>query len=103
MPLAGRRPAAARDRRGGCGGWIDPSGVDTDNETPDPHLRSPDFRDGRQYPEIRYKSDGLRRGMPRTGLSTVYSLSGAEDSYSCIRQCPSSSSSTSSDAAYNGL
>jgi polyisoprenoid-binding protein YceI len=40
---------------------IDPTGVDTDDETRDEHLRSGDFLDALRYPEIRYKSDGLRR------------------------------------------
>ena len=40
---------------------IDPMGVDTAEEMRDEHLRSPDFLDALRYPEIRYKSDGLRR------------------------------------------
>jgi polyisoprenoid-binding protein YceI len=40
---------------------IDPTGVDTAEEMRDEHLRSPDFLDVLRYPEIRYKSDGLRR------------------------------------------
>jgi polyisoprenoid-binding protein YceI len=40
---------------------IDPTGIDTDDETRDEHLRSPDFLDVLRYPELRYKSDGLRR------------------------------------------
>ncbi|OLT10501.1 hypothetical protein BJF78_28775 [Pseudonocardia sp. CNS-139] len=40
---------------------IDPDGVETDDETRDGHLRSPDFLDVARFPEIRYKSDGLRR------------------------------------------
>lgn len=43
---------------------IDPSGVDTDDGTRDEHLRSADFLDALRYPEIRYKSDGLRRLDP---------------------------------------
>jgi polyisoprenoid-binding protein YceI len=40
---------------------IDPTGVDTADEMRDEHLRSGDFLDALRYPEIRYKSDGLRR------------------------------------------
>jgi polyisoprenoid-binding protein YceI len=40
---------------------IDPNAVQTDDEDRDGHLRSPDFLDVAMYPEIRYKSDGLRR------------------------------------------
>jgi polyisoprenoid-binding protein YceI len=40
---------------------IDPTAVETDDETRDDHLRSPDFLDVLRHPEIRYKSDGLRR------------------------------------------
>lgn len=40
---------------------IDPSTVATDDPTRDEHLRSPDFLDVLRYPEIRYKSEGLRR------------------------------------------
>jgi len=40
---------------------IDPDAVLTDDETRDGHLRSPDFLDVGAYPEIRYKSDGLRK------------------------------------------
>ena len=40
---------------------IDPTTVDSDDDTRDEHLRSPDFLDVLRYPEIRYKSDGLRR------------------------------------------
>ena len=40
---------------------IDPTAVDTDDEMRDEHLRSPDFLDVLRFPEIRYKSDGLRR------------------------------------------
>ena len=40
---------------------IDPAAVETDDETRDEHLRSPDFLDVLRHPEIRYKSEGLRR------------------------------------------
>ncbi len=40
---------------------IDPGAVDTDDSTRDEHLRSADFLDVFNHPEIRYKSDGLRR------------------------------------------
>lgn len=40
---------------------MDPDGVDTDSPDRDAHLRSPDFLDVARFPEIRYKSDGLRR------------------------------------------
>jgi polyisoprenoid-binding protein YceI len=40
---------------------IDPDSVQSDDETRDAHLRGPDFLDAVAYPEIRYKSDGLRR------------------------------------------
>jgi polyisoprenoid-binding protein YceI len=43
---------------------IDPSTVHTDDDTRDEHLRSADFLDAQTYPEIRYKSDGLRRVDP---------------------------------------
>jgi polyisoprenoid-binding protein YceI len=43
---------------------IDPTVVDTDDDMRDQHLRSPDFLDVLRYPEIRYKSDGLRRVDP---------------------------------------
>jgi polyisoprenoid-binding protein YceI len=43
---------------------IDPSAVHTDDDTRDEHLRSADFLDAQTYPEIRYKSDGLRRVDP---------------------------------------
>ncbi|MFC4944855.1 YceI family protein [Pseudonocardia sp. GCM10023141] len=40
---------------------IDPSAVATDDAMRDEHLRSADFLDVLAYPEIRYKSEGLRR------------------------------------------
>jgi polyisoprenoid-binding protein YceI len=40
---------------------IDPTGVDSDDADRDEHLRAPDFLDVARHPEIRYKSDGLRR------------------------------------------
>lgn len=40
---------------------LDPAAVDTDDSTRDEHLRSPDFLDVLRHPEIRYKSEGLRR------------------------------------------
>lgn len=40
---------------------IDPSSVDSDDETRDAHLRAPDFLDVDRHPEISYKSDGLAR------------------------------------------
>jgi polyisoprenoid-binding protein YceI len=40
---------------------IDPSGIHTDDADRDAHLRSADFLDVERYPEIRYKSEGLRR------------------------------------------
>lgn len=40
---------------------IDPACVDSGDDTRDEHLRSGDFLDVLRFPEIRYKSDGLRR------------------------------------------
>ncbi|GAA5116258.1 YceI family protein [Pseudonocardia adelaidensis] len=40
---------------------IDPAGLDSDEPDRDAHLRSTDFLDVVRYPEIRYKSEGLRR------------------------------------------
>ena len=40
---------------------IDPAGLDSDEPDRDAHLRSADFLDVDRYPEIRYKSEGLRR------------------------------------------
>lgn len=40
---------------------IDASSVDTASDERDAHLRSPDFLDVLAFPEIRYKSEGLRR------------------------------------------
>ena len=40
---------------------IDPAGVDSADPDRDTHLRSPDFLDVLRFPEIRYKSEGLRR------------------------------------------
>lgn len=40
---------------------IDPTTVATDDPTRDEHLRSADFLDVLRFPEIRYKSEGLRR------------------------------------------
>lgn len=40
---------------------IDAGGVDSDEPTRDEHLRGPDFLDAVRFPEIRYKSEGLRR------------------------------------------
>lgn len=40
---------------------MDPAAVDSDEPDRDTHLRSADFLDVMRYPEIRYKSDGLRR------------------------------------------
>ncbi|MBW0103165.1 YceI family protein [Pseudonocardia sp. KRD291] len=59
---------------------IDPSSVDSDDETRDEHLRTPDFLDVAAYPEIGYKSDGLTRLDPRhwrvDGLLTLKGVSG---------------------------
>lgn len=40
---------------------IDPAALDSDEPDRDAHLRSADFLDVGRYPEIRYKSEGLRR------------------------------------------
>jgi len=40
---------------------IDPVAVQTDDDMRDDHLRSPDFLDVAVYPEIRWKSEGLRK------------------------------------------
>ncbi|GJF02209.1 YceI family protein [Pseudonocardia sp. D17] len=40
---------------------IDANGVDSDDDTRDTHLRSPDFLDVENHPEIHFKSDGLTR------------------------------------------
>jgi len=40
---------------------IDPAGVASDDPERDAHLRSADFLDVARFPEIRYKSEGLRR------------------------------------------
>jgi polyisoprenoid-binding protein YceI len=40
---------------------MDPAGVHSDDPERDAHLRSADFLDTARYPEIRYKSEGLRR------------------------------------------
>ncbi|WP_219412576.1 YceI family protein [Pseudonocardia nigra] len=40
---------------------MDPAGVDSDDPDRDAHLRSADFLDVARHPEIRYKSEGLRR------------------------------------------
>lgn len=43
---------------------IDSASVDTDDETRDAHLRSVDFLDAAEHPEIQFKSDGLTRLGP---------------------------------------
>jgi polyisoprenoid-binding protein YceI len=43
---------------------IDPAAVDSAEPDRDAHLRSADFLDVARYPEIRYKSEGLRRLDP---------------------------------------
>lgn len=45
---------------------IDASSIDTNNEDRDKHLRSPDFFDARQYPEITFTSTGFE-GNADTG------------------------------------
>lgn len=42
---------------GSCEFTVDASSVDTANEQRDNHLRSPDFFDVKQFPEIQFKSD----------------------------------------------
>ena len=39
---------------------IDAASVDTSNEQRDNHLRAPDFLDAEKYPEITYRSSGVR-------------------------------------------
>lgn len=60
---------------------IDPDAVQTDDDTRDGHLRSPDFLDVGVHPEIRYKSDGLRRTDPThwvvDGVLTLKGVSAA--------------------------
>ncbi|MET0188289.1 polyisoprenoid-binding protein YceI [Pseudonocardia sediminis] len=59
---------------------IDPSSVDSDDDTRDEHLRAPDFLDVAAHPEIGYKSDGLTRLDPRhwrvDGVLTLKGVSG---------------------------
>lgn len=58
---------------------IDPSSVDSDDETRDAHLRAADFLDVAVHPEISYKSDGLTRVDQRhwrvAGLLTLKGVS----------------------------
>lgn len=60
---------------------IDPDAVQTDDDTRDGHLRSPDFLDVVAYPEIRWKSEGLRRLDPThwvvDGVLTLKGVSAA--------------------------
>lgn len=57
---------------------IDPTSVDSEEPARDEHLRSPDFLDVTRYPEIRYKSDGLRRiDATHWRIDGVLSLKGA--------------------------
>ena len=60
---------------------IDPEAVQTDDDTRDGHLRSPDFLDVAAYPEIRWKSEGLRRLDPThwvvDGVLTLKGVSAA--------------------------
>ena len=60
---------------------IDADAVQTDDETRDGHLRSPDFLDVALHPEIRWKSEGLRRLDPThwvvDGVLTLKGVSAA--------------------------
>lgn len=54
---------------------IDPAALDSDEADRDAHLRSADFLDVARHPEIRYKSEGLRRvGADRFTLDGVLTL-----------------------------
>jgi polyisoprenoid-binding protein YceI len=54
---------------------MDPAAVDSAEPDRDAHLRSPDFLDVARYPEIRYKSEGVRRiDAERFNLDGVLTL-----------------------------
>ena len=49
------------DREGRAYGTVDATSVDTNDEKRDGHLRSADFFDAEQYPEIRFASEAITR------------------------------------------
>jgi polyisoprenoid-binding protein YceI len=55
---------------------IDAASVDTNEETRDNHLRSPDFLDVQRYPTLEFKSTGVRRAGERFELAGELTVHG---------------------------